>query len=348
MQQELNHTVQTLLGSRSLEEVPRDQLEGLVLEYPYASPLRLLYTKKLQLLRDPGYADQVSRTALYFNNPHWLNFQLWNREIKDLWDEAETAVEAPQEMRIASQPSPELPTVEMVSPEPLSEAPQDEMANVEPSPETLPLEMVYTASTPEAPEEDGLTTQPITAIPQEEMISSEILPPQPLKPWHEPSVRALYTEGVSVNPDNFPADPGDFQPSPTTPEPVPVPNAEPLIPLEPYYTIDYFASQGIQLTEAENQDNLGRKLKSFTDWLKTMKKVHSEKREPAIDAFAEARIKEGADRSNDLKEVWTEAMAEVYLKQGLKHKALEVYQKLSLQNPAQSANFAAKIAELND
>jgi hypothetical protein len=348
MQQELNHTVQTMLGSRRLEEVPREQLEGLVLEFPYASPLRLLYTKKLQLLRDPGYADQVSRTALYFNNPHWLNFQLWNREIKDLWDEAETAPEVTQGMRTAAQPSPEFPTVEIVSPVPLKEVPHDETATAEPSPGLPTVEMVSPAPLTEVPQDERARTESEPELPKEEMISPETLLPHPMKPWHEPSVRTLHTEGFSVSLENFPADPGDFQPVPSTPEPVAMPDAEPLIPLEPYYTIDYFASQGIKLTEAENQDNLGRKLKSFTDWLKTMKKVHSEKREPAIDAFAEARIKEGADRSNDLKEVWTEAMAEVYLKQGLKHKALEVYRKLSLQNPAQSANFAAKIAELND
>jgi hypothetical protein len=43
----------------------------------------------------------------------------------------------------------------------------------------------------------------------------------------------------------------------------------------------------------------------------------------------------------------TEAMAEVYLKQGLIEKAIEVYTKLSLQNPANSHIFVNKIAELN-
>jgi hypothetical protein len=40
-------------------------------------------------------------------------------------------------------------------------------------------------------------------------------------------------------------------------------------------------------------------------------------------------------------------MAEVYLKQGLQEKAIDIYRKLSLLDPSRSATFAAKIAELN-
>jgi hypothetical protein len=39
-------------------------------------------------------------------------------------------------------------------------------------------------------------------------------------------------------------------------------------------------------------------------------------------------------------------MAEVLIKQGLIQKAIEVYEKLSLLDPAKSATFAAKISEL--
>jgi hypothetical protein len=50
---------------------------------------------------------------------------------------------------------------------------------------------------------------------------------------------------------------------------------------EPLFSIDYFASQGIKLSEAIlNDDKLGKQLKSFTSWLKTMKKVHPDKLAP--------------------------------------------------------------------
>jgi DNA-binding SARP family transcriptional activator len=53
-----------------------------------------------------------------------------------------------------------------------------------------------------------------------------------------------------------------------------------------------------------------------------------------------------AEKSNIETEVITEAMAEVYLQQGKISKANEVYEKLSLQNPAKSTYFAGKIENL--
>ena len=118
------------------------------------------------------------------------------------------------------------------------------------------------------------------------------------------------------------------------------------LPFEPLYAVDYFASQGIRLREEDQQDQLGKKLKSFTEWLKSMKKIHPEKSRDLFDAKTEATIKSEADQSNDKAEVLTETMAEVLIKQGLTQKAIEVYEKLSLLDPAKSATFAAKISEL--
>ncbi|WP_336514017.1 hypothetical protein [Pollutibacter soli] len=116
---------------------------------------------------------------------------------------------------------------------------------------------------------------------------------------------------------------------------------------EPLYTIDYFASQGIKLsTEDDGKDKLTTRLKSFTDWLKSMKKLHPEKLSREIDEATELNIKTGAEHSNDQSEILTETMAEVFLKQGLNEKALEVYEKLSLLNPSKSDYFAAKISAL--
>ena len=47
-------------------------------------------------------------------------------------------------------------------------------------------------------------------------------------------------------------------------------------------------------------------------------------------------------------EVYTEAMAEVYLKQGMREKAIEIYHKLSLQNPANHHTFADKIQQIKE
>ncbi len=124
------------------------------------------------------------------------------------------------------------------------------------------------------------------------------------------------------------------------------PVTEDTISFEPLHTTDYFASQGIKLSEeVRSDDKLGKNLKSFTEWLKTMKKIHPENMEPPS-AQTEVSIQQLAEKSNTENEVVTEAMADVLIQQGKRDKAIEVYQKLSLLNPLKSAYFAAKINNL--
>ena len=118
------------------------------------------------------------------------------------------------------------------------------------------------------------------------------------------------------------------------------------IPFEPLHTVDYFASQGIKLSEeALNDDHLGKQVKSFTAWLKSMKKLHPGQL-PEQNEVIEKLIQTSSEVSNKSANVLTEAMAEVLLKQGKREKAIEMYEKLSLINPSKSAYFAAKIESL--
>lgn len=121
------------------------------------------------------------------------------------------------------------------------------------------------------------------------------------------------------------------------------------IAFQSYHTIDYFASQGIRLQQAELiKDKLGQQLKSFTEWLRSMKKLPSPEG-PIINPEDDSRqqvVIQNAASSLQEKEVVTEAMAEVWLKQGNNAKAAELYHKLSLQNPSKSSYFAAKIDQL--
>lgn len=121
---------------------------------------------------------------------------------------------------------------------------------------------------------------------------------------------------------------------------------ETTIAFEPLHTTDYFASQGIKLTdEPITNDKLGTQMKSFTEWLKSMKKIHQEKL-AAGDEQTDKNIQQIAESSNAEAEVITEAMAEVLIRQNKTAKAIEVYEKLSLINPSKSAYFAAKIDSL--
>ena len=115
---------------------------------------------------------------------------------------------------------------------------------------------------------------------------------------------------------------------------------------EPLHATDYFASQGIKLSEVVlDSDKLGKQLKSFTAWLKTMKKVHPEKTVGADTAIDNA-VRNLAEKSNIEEDIITEAMAEAYILQGKPKNAVEIYLKLSLLNPLKSAYFAAKIDNL--
>lgn len=118
---------------------------------------------------------------------------------------------------------------------------------------------------------------------------------------------------------------------------------------EPYYTIDYFESQGIKFDYKNNaNDDLTKKVLKFTDWLKRMKN-------PTNNAFNQSNeqgeeldkaIQGIAQTSNQPKEIVTETMAEVFEKQGDIEKAIQLYIKLSFLNPTKTAYFAARIQKL--
>ena len=115
----------------------------------------------------------------------------------------------------------------------------------------------------------------------------------------------------------------------------------------PYHTIDYFAAQGIKFSEEQQSpDRFGSQLKSFTAWLKQMKRLPGASKNTAMTAFEEKNIEQMAAISVKGENALTEAMAEVWEKQGDLSKAINIYQKLSLQIPAKSAYFAAKIDHL--
>ena len=122
---------------------------------------------------------------------------------------------------------------------------------------------------------------------------------------------------------------------------------EPLV-FEPYYTVDYFASQGIKtMVEEKPKDRLGQQLKSFTEWLKTIRHLPPQQIAAMnTDGGSEEKVVQLATHSLDEENVDTEAMAEVWIKQGQPEKAIKIYEKLSLLNPSKSSYFAVLIEKL--
>jgi hypothetical protein len=126
---------------------------------------------------------------------------------------------------------------------------------------------------------------------------------------------------------------------------------EEIIPIEPYYTVDYFAAQGVKVQQSlQPTDKLGIQVKSFTDWLKTMKKMPLIKTEeieikaPIVDH----KVVILAENSLLNTETLTETMAEVLVKQGKINDAIKVFEKLSLQDTTKSTYFAKRIKDLNN
>ncbi len=115
----------------------------------------------------------------------------------------------------------------------------------------------------------------------------------------------------------------------------------------PYHMIDYFASQGIKLVLEDNPaDSFGKQLKSFTDWLKVMKKLPLKPESGKTDEQEADRIRHFAAHSIEERDILTESMAEVLAKQGMYENAIALYQKLSLIYPPKSAYFASRIEQI--
>ena len=136
-------------------------------------------------------------------------------------------------------------------------------------------------------------------------------------------------------------------PAPSLPVVEKVESKDDALVFEPYYTVDYFASQGIKtVLEEKPKDRLGQQLKSFTEWLKTIRQMPPQQIASMNDAGSEEKVVQLATHSLAEENVDTEAMAEVWIKQDQPEKAIRIYEKLSLLNPSKSSYFALLIEKL--
>ncbi len=114
-----------------------------------------------------------------------------------------------------------------------------------------------------------------------------------------------------------------------------------------HHTIDYFASQGIKIDLTKvTQDKLTLQMRRFTDWLKQIKKQDPNPQDLGTDPELEKAIMNIAKTSIEAREIVTETMADVFIKQGKVNKAIQLYIKLSFLDPQKSTYFANKIQQL--
>ena len=345
-----------LTQKSNLSDISVDELSHLVIQYPYFAPAQLALAAKLKADNSYQASAQLQKTAVYFANPNWLQYQLMNGEAKNLriGEAASTNNTSP----VSNEPEVVIPIVEEKAAEPLLEIDSniEEYKAFIPHMQEMPTvesvkEMLHNI---EEKKEEIVVPAPIQEIPVEKPARSFDLEP--------PS----FTGTVQQNDPLPPTFPGNFEKNIFDPaenqmekyasllsnqvsnfkKPVEA-NAKLDFEMEPYYTIDYFASQGIKadLTQFP-QDKLTKQLLKFTDWLKQMKTVSPNPQDLGTDPELEKAIQGIAQTSNEAKEIATETMAEVFVKQGKIDKAVQLYIKLSFLDPEKSSYFAAKIQQL--
>jgi hypothetical protein len=318
----MQHHIQTLVKhffhKESLQEVTVNQLQKFIDDYPYSAVGQILLAKKLHDTGAQNFDEQGGKATLYFHDPVWAGWLLKQNDSTDrsLFEQPGTMSGTPHFVfnNIAAS--------EPVS-APADTPPWEEAAPTGPVAEQQPIVLEQPGAVNEF---EPLREEPVidqTSVREEppaiESVQQEAPPPPPQPA--EPSLPAADK-----------ADKDDLS-------------------FEPYHTIDYFASLGIKLKPEElAKDKLGQQLKSFTDWLRSMKKIspaqQAAENVAEMDDLTTKSIQKIAEFSNEAKEIITEAMAEVWAKQGHREKAVAIYEKLSLLNPSKSSYFAARIEAL--
>lgn len=396
MNSDFDNLLQNVFRVKALEEADVLSVEQLARQYPYFAPLQYVLAKKYRQLNHAAYGPQIAKTAVFFNNPHWLNDLLHADENTDHSEQHSPHItpgephsddlSGKEEVVVTEEPveiQEALPEREITGEGLISHTGEEQLDPEVTGRITESDENSIIATEIEQPSgdedmvlvhgENNLPHTPPGEFHADDLQGKDdmVLPGEPVQiqevlPERETPGEPLVSDSNGEKPD--PGPPGltgsDENGTPVVAasevEPPSAqlvkpgrwslsdPGNQPLIPIEPLYTIDYFASQGIKLDDEEGKDRLSQKLRSFTEWLKTMKRIHPEKLEQQMSNQTSAVVQNIAEHSNTAEDVITEAMAEVYARQGLRNKAAEVYQKLSLLNPDKRTYFAAKISKLNE
>lgn len=331
------------------------ELEDLTRQYPYFGPAQFLLAEKLKAENSPKYEQQSQKAILFFQDHLWFEYLSRKEDVTATISAATYQEPVQVRKEIAEQPTPVIPE------DPKTEAIEQK---IEEPPVVIEEEPVA-GEMYVAPEPEQIVTQQEIQEPATE--EPEVKEPEIVEPGlKEP---AIQQPGPQPEPEPEPAPVHSEQPAPVAvqeeqddPEPESTDSAPPIrlpefkiepvdlnkpLTFEPYHTIDYFASQGILLKEDDKpKDKFGRQLKSFTEWLKAMKKLPESGITAPPPAPEDHRVTKLAEHSITDSQVVTEAMADVWEKQGNHDKAIDTYRKLSLLDPAKSAYFAAKIEQL--
>lgn len=327
MSERIHVLARELFGKPTVDACNLQEVKDLAQRFPFFAPAQFLLLEKLRQEQDPAYAAQLQKAVLLYPDPLRFEYFIASDRFYTEWnadEEEQTLITAIKNEEEAS-----------LQPEQMITAPAEPSIQTEPSVDSEPEQIIDDL----ALGQDATEAPSMHAQPKIEEEENEHSPPEetgttePLAP----------IAGLPQSSNDIPQTSSD-QPAPPGQQGAPVAND---LVFEPFHTVDYFASQGIRLSQEEaTKDEFGKQLKSFTEWLKTMKRLPAKQAVPPVDVSTEQKVEHLAQDSVHDTSVVTEAMAEVWLKQGNSQKAVEVYQKLSLLNPSKMAYFADKIENL--
>ncbi len=337
------NVLQWLTGKTTMEEVAVEELQQLTITNPYFSAAQLLLCKKMQQTAHPLLQQQLYKTALYFPDEQWLRYLMTdtsesidftdeteeNAEKRELEKEAKTneAFVANGLQNDTARSGGKEETTDAVENDQVENSikknGQKQIGNEDENVITLPVETVLE----NFPSHFDVQAEPEELPLDEEELLQQTEEPLPIEESNQKIASLLSEQAEEFN-------------KPVTEE------AEIKIETEPLHAVDYFASQGIKIDEKKEENLLDKKVHKFTDWLRQMKRINPQPVDLGTDSEEESFVANIAASSNQTKEIITESMAEVLVKQNKKDKAVEIYEKLSLLYPLKNAYFAAKIQQI--
>ncbi len=365
MNKQLVDTVFYVTGKGELQSTEKNELEVLLKEHPYFAPAQLLLVAKLKKENSYNIKEQTQKASLFFNNSRWFQYQLDEVKLEESnFDykgiEAATKTLEP----IVEEHKSNVTTIPEFQIESISESLANPILeiNIEKQ-EVEKKEVIHTYNEVFIPNfsiptvehvkdifsgidaKENVEKEFVDVVDKIDLIAAEnnIVENEIVEENISEEIQEQKTEQVDLTKNmGIAAVKEEWE------KPVDDLKDE-LLPFEsePYYTIDYFASQGIQFDFSKHpHDKLTTKMLKFTDWLKKMKGIKPENMVYEEDDELNKTIQNIAFNSNVSKEIVTETMAEVFAKQGKTEKAIQLYIKLSFLIPQKSSYFASKIQEL--
>nr|MBP6687678.1 hypothetical protein [Lacibacter sp.] len=271
-----------------LKETTVADLEMMAYQYPWFGTAQLLLAAKQKQTGVLTADQQVQKAMIYFNQPSWLGTQL-NRFIT-----AEpisvTAIKETEALHEIDETDAALDAVAMIEAEDI----RDKKDNNVLTDASLDAEYVLKADA------DKEADQFIKELDIEEQAEAMI----------EADAQREVADFMSNADAEMAADATiDAELAKEefikTEEPAAV-EEKPVFTFEPFHTVDYFASQGIKMREEKIEgDKLDKQVKSFTQWLRSMKKIYVEEQKE-LGLTEEKDVLAIATESNQQTEVMTE------------------------------------------